>query len=344
MIIRGAGVFGLACAWSLTRRGARVAVVDPNGIAAGASGGPVGALAPHTPENWNDKKAFQFESLLLARTYWPEVEAASGLPTGYGPLGRLQPIADERAKDLAQKREVGAKELWQGQANWRVLKAADLPTDWLKPPSPTGFYVHDTLTARIAPTLACHALAGAVTARGSQVVAEWTGNHAPILDASGTAGLAALSKELDRTVGNGVKGQAAVLGYNAGDAPQVFADALHIVPHAGGTVAIGSTSERDFDSPSDTDAQLDHLIEKAIGLCPALARAPVLSRWAGVRPRTRSRAPMLGPWPGKQDVFIANGGFKIGFGVAPLVGEVMADLILDGRNRIPDPFRVEASL
>jgi glycine oxidase len=42
--------------------------------------------------------------------------------------------------------------------------------------------------------------------------------------------------------------------------------------------------------------------------------------------------------------FIANGGFKIGFGVAPKVAEVMADLVLDGVDRVPVAFRVEASL
>ena len=39
-------------------------------------------------------------------------------------------------------------------------------------------------------------------------------------------------------------------------------------------------------------------------------------RWAGLRPRARSRAPMLGAWPGRPGHFIANGGFKIG----PLFG------------------------
>ena len=55
--VRGAGAFGLACAWELTRRGQRVCVIDPGGPGAGASGGIVGALAPHVPENWNPKKA-----------------------------------------------------------------------------------------------------------------------------------------------------------------------------------------------------------------------------------------------------------------------------------------------
>lgn len=64
--VRGAGVLGLSIAWACVLRGARVQVVDPFGPAAGSSGGLVGALAPHVPENWNPKKAFQLESLLMA--------------------------------------------------------------------------------------------------------------------------------------------------------------------------------------------------------------------------------------------------------------------------------------
>ena len=50
---------------------------------------------------------------------------------------------------------------------------------------------------------------------------------------------------------------------------------------------------------------------------------------------TATPAPLLGPWPERRRHFIANGGFKIGFGVAPLVAQVMADLVLDRRDRIP---------
>ena len=74
--VMGAGIFGLSVAWACARRGARVRVIDPNGPGAGASGGLVGALAPHVPENWNDKKAFQFESLLMSEGFWAEVAEA----------------------------------------------------------------------------------------------------------------------------------------------------------------------------------------------------------------------------------------------------------------------------
>ena len=68
--MRGAGIFGLSVAWACLKRGARVRVVDPGGPGTGSSGGLVGALAPHVPENWNPKKAFQLDSLLMADGFW----------------------------------------------------------------------------------------------------------------------------------------------------------------------------------------------------------------------------------------------------------------------------------
>jgi glycine oxidase len=161
--------------------------------------------------------------------------------------------------------------------------------------------------------------------------------------ATGVAGLQELGKATGRTAGNGVKGQAALLDFDARAAPQIFADGVHIVPHADGTTAIGSTSERDYDDPTATDAGLDGVIARARAALPALANAPVILRWAGVRPRARSRAPVLGRHPLHAGAFIANGGFKIGFGMAPMVAGVMADLVLDGVDRIPEGFRAEGS-
>ena len=53
---------------------------------------------------------------------------------------------------------------------------------------------------------------------------------------------------------------------------------------------------------------------------------------------------MLGQHPYRPGQFIANGGFKIGFGMAPKVAQVMADLLLERRDAIPPGFRPEASL
>ncbi|MBE1297592.1 NAD(P)/FAD-dependent oxidoreductase [Phycobacter azelaicus] len=343
--VRGAGIFGLSIAWICARRGARVQVIDPFGPSAGSSGGLVGALAPHVPENWNPKKQFQFESLLMAHRFWDDVEKAGGVSAGYGRTGRLQPINDARTLELARQREGTAADLWRTsegqQAKWTVC-AAEAFGDWA-PPSATGLVIHDTLSARMHPRRACDALVAALKAKGVPILTDGS-DQGQVLHATGYAGLQKLNQITGKTVGGGVKGQAALLRYDAGEAPQLYADSLHIIPHADGTVGIGSTSEREFDNGSGTDEQLDDILSRARGAVPLLQEAEVIERWAGVRPRAKSRAPMLGPWPDRPSHFIANGGFKIGFGMAPKVAEVMADLLLEQTDRIPEGFRVEDNL
>ncbi|MEL6607953.1 MAG: FAD-dependent oxidoreductase [Pseudomonadota bacterium] len=337
--IRGAGVFGLCIAWACLQRGARVRVIDPAGPGAGASGGVVGALAPHVPENWNPKKAFQFDSLIMARRLWPEIEEMSGLPTGYARTGRLQPIADEAALALAQDRKAGARTHWGDAAQWDVTRAAD-HAPW-RPHSATGQYIFDTLSAHLSPRHAVEALAKAITRLGG-TICDAHADEGAVVMATGATGLAEVTNRNGTPLGAPIKGQAALLAFDAGEAaPQLFADQLHIIPHFDGTVAIGSTTERVFDDAQETDEQLDALLMRVRRAIPALAEARVIRRWAGLRPRARSRAPILGALPDQPGRFIANGGFKIGFGMAPKVGEVMAHLVLEGVDVIPEGFRVE---
>jgi glycine oxidase len=329
--IRGAGIFGLSIGWACAARGARVQVIDPHGIGAGSSGGIVGALSPHVPENWNDKKAFQLKSLLMAEDWWSRASVAGGGDPGYGRTGRLQPIPDAAALERARARSDGAASLWQGRAEWSVIWS-EMAGAWA-PPSDSGRLIHDTLSARINPRAALDCLARAIRARSGEIV-EAGGDKGVVVWATGYHDLARMGVS-----GAGVKGQAALLRLDQREAPQLFVDGLHVVPHANGTVAIGSTSERDWAEPASTDEQLDALIDKARRLVPALAEAPVIERWAGIRPRSRSRAPLIGAHPLEPGAYIANGGFKIGFGMAPLIAEIMADLLLEGRDAIPDDFR-----
>lgn len=338
----GAGIFGLSCAWECLGRGVQVRVIEAARVGAGSSGGTVGALAPHAPENWNAKKQMQLQALVAAEGWWAEISEAGGTDPGYARTGRVQP-ADPTTLDRLRARIAAAAEVWPAPFRMDLTEA---PEGALLSVSGSGLYLTDNLTARLSPRRAGAALAAAIHARGG-TIEENAGPQTPdmlegpVIWATGAAGLTALSSDLGRGIGGGVKGQSALLAHAAPDAPQVFAEGLHIVPHADGTVAIGSTSERDFDDPAATDTQLDTLIERARTLCPALQDAPVIDRWAGVRPRAASRAPLLGAWPGRPGHFVANGGFKIGFGMAPAVAAMMADLVLHQQDRIPDEFRLQ---
>jgi glycine oxidase len=331
----GAGLFGLSVAWACAARGARVTVVDPAGPGGGASGGPVGALAPHAPENWSPVKAFQRDALLMAEGFWADVAAASGRDPGFARCGRLQPIADDVALARNRDRAAAAALHWRGRAVWQVIRATGAA--W-EPLSPSGWLVHDTLTGRVSPRAACAALAAAVVARGGRILAESPAGAGAQVWATGWQGLEALS------LGGGEKGQAARLVPPSGtapvtDRPMIMAPGVFVVPHADGSVAVGSTAERDWSAPDTTDAQLDAVLARASALIPALAGWRVAERWAGVRPRAVSRQLVLGPHPARPGVFLANGGFKTGVALAPLAGTLLAELILDGRDRIPAAFR-----
>lgn len=335
--IMGAGIFGLSLAYCCARRGARVQLIEARAPLAGSSGGVVGALAPHVPENWNEKKALQFRALREAESFWADVAAVSGRDPGYARLGRVQPVTIDKLA-LARSRAAQAADYWQGFADWRVLPAAQAPGLAL---SGADWVIHDTLSARLHPRQAGQALLAGLQSLGGDI---GTGTVPPagaarVVWATGYEGLAELSRDLGRSMGSGVKGQAVLLRHPAPFAPQLFVDGLHIVPHADGTVAIGSTSERAFDSPDSVDAQCDALVAQARAACPVLQNAQILERWAGVRPRARTRAPLIGPWPGRDGQFVFNGGFKIGFAMAPFLAVLMADLVLEGRDNLPDGFR-----
>ncbi len=334
--VLGAGIFGLSIAWECARRGAKVRVIDPHGPGAGASGGVVGALAPHVPEQWNAKKAFQFNSLVAAEAFFRGVEAASDLSTGYARSGRVQPLAPE-GRALAEVRAAGARALWPGFA-WRIETASRFP-GWHLP----GEVVFDDLSARLHPRRATAALVAALRAAGSEVTAD-APLQGRVIHSTGHHGLIQMSQGRARAFGGGVKGQSALFAADLRDLPQLYIDALHIIPHADGTTALGSTSENDWSDPTICDGQLDTLIMRARDLVPPLRDAPVIDRWAGIRPRARSRAPVLGVHPFRAGEFIANGGFKIGFGMAPGVARVMADLVLDGRDDIPAAFHPDTCL
>lgn len=334
--VMGGGVFGLAVAVACARRGARVTLHEARRIGAGASGGVVGALAPHVPEAWTPIKALQLEALTMAPPWWAAVAGAGGVDPGYARTGRVQPLADAAAASRAEGRADGAAALWGDAGRWAVIDGAAAPG--LRVASPAGRVVHDTLSARLHPRRACAALAAALRALGGRIeegVATpppGTEGRGPVVWATGWEGLSQAG------LGGPVKGQAMILEHDAAGAPIVCDAGLFIVPHADGTVAVGSTSERTFDDPAATDGLLEDVHARAVALCPDLAGARVRARWAGLRPRAASRQPVLGRWPGVAERYIANGGFKIGFALAPLAAERMADLVLEGHADIPGAF------
>ncbi|OUS07447.1 hypothetical protein A9Q96_05935 [Rhodobacterales bacterium 52_120_T64] len=353
VVVIGAGIFGLSVAWACIKLGMSVTVVEKTTIAAGASGGVVGALSPNVPENWSPKKQFQLDALLSAQAHWAEIDATSGLPSGYGRLGRIIPITNARGLEHAQIRTDDAKSLWDGEAYWHVEDSAKF-NGWIAPDAAPYGVIHENLSARINPRLACLSLATALKSKGCEILEGWEmtaiGDHQisgpddtirakAVVMAAGVDCFPYLETLWGRNAGMGVKGQSAVLGgVNAVDVPMIFGDHTYVIPHENGDIAVGSTSENKYDDPYTVDEQLNVVIERALTICPALRASKIKHTWANVRPRARKPDPMLGPIHGPDGLYMATGGFKIGFGIAHKCGGVIAAMIGGETVSLPKQF------
>ena len=88
VVVVGGGVFGLSCAYACLQRGLSVTVLDSGKVGNGASGGIVGAMAPHSPDGWNTKKQFQYEALTTADNFWAGVDERSVRARPGGQVGQ----------------------------------------------------------------------------------------------------------------------------------------------------------------------------------------------------------------------------------------------------------------
>ena len=343
-------------------------MLEAETVGSGASGGLLGALMPHMPERWNPKKQFQFEALVSLEARIAEIEAETGLATGYRRCGRLLPLAKPHHAELAADRAIKAATQWRapsGDFSWQFVDRAPVG-GWPSPEAMPHGVVLETLAARVSPRRYLAALAAGL-ADGVTVIEGDTlnGIDATTGTATTTAGrairagsvvltaghasftmLERLTRRPSRNFGSGVKGQAALLEADIdADWPLVFQDGTYVVPNEGGLAAVGSTSETIFDSANETDGHLDAVIAKATALCQVLAGAPVIERWAGVRPKAVKRDPMIGAVPGYGNLFVATGGFKITFGIAHEMACCVLDLAVEGGDDcIPQSFRLDHHL
>ncbi|MBB4291045.1 glycine/D-amino acid oxidase-like deaminating enzyme [Rhizobium leguminosarum] len=345
LLIVGGGIMGLWAAVHAERRGIHTLIADAGRLGEGASGGLLGALMPHMPDRWSEKKQFQFDALVSLETEIAVLEAETGLSAGYNRSGRLIPLPKPHLNRIARGHSEDAERHWRAgerRFHWHVLDRPDAD-GWVEASAGESGFVHDTLAARVAPRSLMSALiaflrgAKHVRIRENAVVTDLdpdrgTAEIGGETIAFGRCILAAghqsfpllqgLTPGLKQPLGQPVKGQAALLKADIDPAlPTIFLDGLYVVAHEGGHAAIGSTSENRFDDPFSTDAQLDALIEAARAIVPSLRDAAVVERWAGLRPKAIDRDPMIGRYPDHPRLIALTGGFKVSFGLAHRLAE-----------------------
>ena len=117
----------------------------------------------------------------------------------------------------------------------------------------------------------------------------------------------------------------------------LFAQDTYIVPKADGRIVVGATVEAGSFDPNVTPSGMMHCMANAMQLVPGLGDLPIEETWAGLRPTTPDKGPILGrtSW---DNLFIAGGYWRNGVLLAPKTGQLIGDLVMNNGAPLEDEF------
>ena len=346
-VVVGGGVVGLCCAWSIARRGGRVAVLDRAEPPAGATRVAAGMLAPVGELAFGEPELLRM-TLAAAEAYpafVAELEAASGVSTGYERMGALHVALDrDEAAELRRVHE--------------LQRSLGLGAEWLPPrrcrelepgltPSFNGG-VHAPEEGAVDPRRLSEALLAALAEEGVEVrpraevvealldgeriegvrtaTDEELRAGATVLAAGAWSGSAGWLPEHARPPVRPVKGQILELRAADGVAPceRILAsERVYLVPRPDGRLIAGATvEERGFDT-TVTAGGVHELLREAYRLLPDVAEMELVEAMAGLRPGTPDNLPLVGPGA-LEGLVLACGHYRNGILLAPLTGERVA--------------------
>jgi len=358
--IVGGGVIGCAAAWEMARTGARVTLVEREAPAAEASGAAAGILS--ALGSGGPYEALALASWRLYPKVVAELREATGLDVEYVARGGIYPLATaaevrdaERTATHPAAAEMGI-EAWD-EAELRKREPALAPSvrgamfiageHWLHNERLTLAYAHAAAGAgatlrigeRVTRVLVDHGRTSGVALDGETIRAD------AVLLAAG-----AWTGELAATFGSTLpvqprRGQMVALT----NVPPVVTHLVHgrgvyLVPRPSGELLVGATVERVGFRRGVTADGITMLLGAATALVPALGQASLVRTWSGFRPWAPDSLPILGPWPGIDNLYVATAHFRNGIMMAPITAKLMSETILAGAPSVdlgpflPDRF------
>ena len=357
VIVVGAGVIGLAVAYELARRGARVRVIDARAPGQGATQASAGMLTPHI-ETGQDEALGRLgaRSLDLYDGFIDRIRQDAGRPVEYRRCGSLHVATDdaqlENLRRLAlalSASAVSAEVLGAAQVTELEPEIEREVTGGLLLPA-HGYVVVAELT---------RALTAAANARGVhvekdrvlRVKAEPAGLRVEALN--GTIGSSAVviatGSWTSRVAVDGdeavpvrpVRGQLIQLDWPVPPLSRiVWGPDCYLVPWTTGAMLVGATVEEAGFDERATVAGVRDLLEAACNLLPRTWQAGVTGVRVGLRPAAPDDLPVIGASPAVPGVYYATGHYRNGILLAPVTAILLADLVLgQGADAALDAFR-----
>jgi len=354
-VVVGAGVIGASVAWHLASRGAReVLVVDS---APGPGGGSTAAATGGFRAQY--ATAINVRLSLLARGKLLRFADEVGADPGYRPAGYLWIATDatqldalrgarriQRAEGLHEAVEVTPDEIAGLQpaiARTGIVGGAFCPSDgYIKPRAIQDGYRNAAirLGATFAWDEAVHGFeldaSGAVRAVRTDrrtipceavvnAAGAWAGSVAKL--AGVDCPVRPLRRQMAATSPTGAVSSGAPMTLYCGDG-------FHF-RERDGRVILSWPTPGNPDDPFDTrvePAWLDAVAAKKDALVPALHDVPLdpEASWAGLYEMSPDRHAILGPADGAPNFFLVNGSSGHGVMHAPALGQLVAEILLDG--------------
>jgi glycine oxidase len=106
----------------------------------------------------------------------------------------------------------------------------------------------------------------------------------------------------------------------------LWSENIYLVPRNDGRILAGSTIERIGFDRDVTAGGMKKIMNGAIELVPALAKARIEETWAGLRPDSPDHLPILGPTD-VEGLLLATGHFRSGILLAPVTARLMREWI-----------------
>lgn len=368
VIVVGGGVIGLSCAWRLRQRGLRVTLLEWRTCGSGASAASLGVLMPAPATRRGPLQRLQRQSLADYPAFAAELAERSGLAIGYRRCGLLEVLpGDGRRQQAIGEARIACAD-WPavgGEANMAVLSEAEARSVAAEVAfQPFGARLcrvtANVDVLRLIDSLRAACLADGVVLREACAVKAvaageggWRGvtlgegriEAGAVLVCAG-AWTSQLGAPLERFAAiRPVRGQALLLRAPKVHLPRIIKQrTVYLVPGPDGTIMLGATTEPESGfNARPTASGIAELTAAGLALVPALADAEVMRTWAGLRPEPVGGHLLLGAVPEADGLFVAAGHYKIGVGLAPLTGRLMAERIVDGAASVDlTPFAPDA--
>lgn len=108
----------------------------------------------------------------------------------------------------------------------------------------------------------------------------------------------------------------------------IYSPRGYLVPRVDGRILIGATVEDGGFNKTVTAAGTEFLRENALEIAPSLANLKIAEKWVGLRPSAADGLPILGAFPGIENLYIATAHFRNGILLAPKTAQIIADKIV----------------